>query len=105
MVIMDELKNKTSPNPVSSLSVFFPCYNEKDSIRSMTEKALTVASDICNDFEIILVDDGSMDGTAELADQLAEQYSMVRVIHHPENRGYGAALQSGFRSATKEFVF
>jgi glycosyltransferase involved in cell wall biosynthesis len=102
---MDELKNQTGPHPVSSLSIFFPCYNEKDSIRAMTEKVLSIASGICSDFEVILVDDGSTDGTAELADQLAEQYPAVRIIHHPNNQGYGAALQSGFRAATKDFVF
>ncbi len=91
--------------PVSSISVFFPCYNEKESIRPLTEKAVLVAGRVCDDYEVILIDDGSSDGTAELADQLAEQYPAVRVIHHPNNQGYGAALQSGFRAATKDYVF
>ena len=102
---MNTLKSQTEPDPVTSLSVFFPCYNEKESICALTEKAVIVAQNICGDHEVILVNDGSSDGTAELADQLAEKYPTVRVIHHPVNKGYGAALQSGFRAATKEFVF
>jgi glycosyltransferase involved in cell wall biosynthesis len=102
---MNEIENQTRSHPVTSLSVFFPCYNEKDSICALTEKALTVAGEICDDHEVILVDDGSTDGTAELADQLTDKYPAVRVIHHPVNKGYGAALQSGFRAASKEYVF
>ncbi|MHC4385788.1 MAG: glycosyltransferase family 2 protein [Planctomycetota bacterium] len=89
----------------ASLSVFFPCYNEKDSIRSLTEKTVSVVEKICSDHEVILVNDGSSDGTDVLANQLAEEYPAVRVIHHTQNKGYGAALQSGFRAATKEYVF
>lgn len=102
---MDERTNPTHSFEIPSLSVFFPCYNEKDSVRSLTEKALSVVAGICADHEIILVDDGSSDGTSELADQLAQQYPAVRVVHHPQNKGYGAALQSGFRAATKDYVF
>ena len=100
---MNKIENQTRSHPVTSLSVFFPCYNEKESICALTEKTVSVAGGICDDYEIILVDDGSSDGTAELADELAEKYPAVRVIHHPVNKGYGAALQSGFRAATKAF--
>jgi glycosyltransferase involved in cell wall biosynthesis len=101
--------DRSTPNNlkpvIDSLSLFFPCYNEKETIRPLTEKCLAVAGQICNDYEIILVDDGSRDGTGELADQLAKENPAVRVIHHPQNRGYGAALQSGFRAACKDYVF
>lgn len=99
------------PNPTKmssglrSLSIFFPCYNEKETIRLLTEQCLAAAARICDDYEVILVDDGSRDGTGELADELARDYPSVRVIHHPQNRGYGAALQSGFHAACKEYVF
>ncbi|MDH4202161.1 MAG: glycosyltransferase family 2 protein [Phycisphaerae bacterium] len=102
---MEERTDPAQPFKINSLSVFFPCYNEKDSVRSLTEKALSVIAGICADYEIILVNDGSSDGTAEMADQLAKDYPAVRVIHHTQNKGYGAALQSGFRAATKEYVF
>lgn len=92
-------------NRLSSLTVFFPCYNEKDSIRPLTTKTLDVASHISDDIEVLLVNDGSSDGTGELADELEKQYPAVRAIHHPRNQGYGAALQTGFRNATKEYVF
>ena len=102
---MNKLENQISPHSITSLSVFFPCYNEKESIWTLTEKAIRITGEICDDHEVILVDDGSSDGTAELADQLAAKYPAVRVIHHPVNKGYGAALQSGFRAAAKEYVF
>ena len=92
-------------HPVDSLSVFFPCFNEKDAIGPLTEKTLAAVKQICDDFEIILVDDGSTDGTSEMADKLAADNPDVRVVHHKQNRGYGSALQSGFRAATKDYVF
>ncbi len=90
---------------ISSLSIFFPCFNEKDAIGPLTEKTLAAVKPLCDDFEIILVDDGSTDGTSETADQLAAAYPTVRVIHHEQNCGYGSALQSGFRAARKEYIF
>ena len=102
---MGPLKNQTNPHPVTTLSVFFPCYNEKESTRALTEKTLSVVKEICSDFEIILVDDGSTDGTAELIDKLVGEYPNVRAVHHTQNQGYGAALASGFRAATKDYVF
>lgn len=96
---------ENAAHPVTSLTLFFPCYNEVQNVRPLTETAIRVLKTICRDYEIILVDDGSKDGTAELADQLAAEYPQVRVVHHPQNRGYGAALQSGFRAATKDYVF
>lgn len=85
--------------------MFFPCYNEQDMVRPLTEKCLAVAQTICDDVEVIIVNDGSSDGTAAAADQLAAEYPQVKAVHHLQNRGYGAALQSGFAAATKDFVF
>src|SRR5919205_2652506 len=87
------------------LSVFFPAYNDSGTIGSMVIRTVKAASELTSDFEIIVVDDGSADGTAEIADELARTYPQVRAIHHPMNRDYGAALQTGFRSATKELIF
>ncbi len=88
-----------------SLSIFFPCYNEEDNVEATARAALDAAPRISDDYEIIIVDDGSHDRTGEIADRLAGQWPRVRAVHNPSNRGYGGALQAGFRAATKEWVF
>jgi glycosyltransferase involved in cell wall biosynthesis len=93
-----------SPRPLS-ISVFFPCFNERENLEPLVREAVEVLESIRLDYEIIIVDDGSQDGTGELADVLAARDTHIRVIHHPQNRGYGAALQSGFRAAKNELVF
>ncbi|MHC5082684.1 MAG: glycosyltransferase family 2 protein [Planctomycetota bacterium] len=102
---MDNLNAQSDTHPVKSLSLFFPCYNEAQSVRPLTEKALAVAKTVCDDYEVIIVNDGSSDDTASIAETLAGEYPQVKAVHHPENAGYGAALQSGFRAATKDYVF
>jgi len=87
------------------LTIFFPAYNDSGTIASMVIRSVRAAGELTSDFEIIVVDDGSGDGTAEIADELARTYPQVRAVHHPTNRDYGAALRTGFRSATKELVF
>ena len=88
-----------------SLSIFFPAYNDAATIPSMIISAFLTVQRITNDFEIIVVNDGSKDHTAELLNELQRLYPQVRVITHPQNRGYGAALRTGFSSASKEWVF
>jgi glycosyltransferase involved in cell wall biosynthesis len=87
------------------LSIFFPAYNDSGTIASMVIRAVQAAEALTPDYEVIVVNDGSVDATAEIADELARTYPHVRVIHHPKNRGYGGALQTGFRSATKDWIF
>jgi glycosyltransferase involved in cell wall biosynthesis len=87
------------------LSVFFPAYNDSGTIASMVIRAVQAASALTPDYEVIVVDDGSSDATAEIADELARTYSGVRVIRHERNRGYGGALQTGIRSAKKDLIF
>ena len=93
------------PEKPASLSIFFPAYNDGGTIASMVIRAVKAAGELTPDFEVIVVDDGSADGTAGIADELARTYPQVRAVHHPTNRDYGAALQTGFRSATKELIF
>ena len=88
-----------------SITVFFPCYNERDNVARVTERAIAVLDNLQADYEIVIVDDGSTDGTGQNADDLAARHARVRVVHHERNLGYGAALQSGFRAATKQLVF
>jgi glycosyltransferase involved in cell wall biosynthesis len=95
-----------SPGPKPhGLSICFPAYNDSGTIASMVIRAVKTAAELTPDFEVIVVDDGSADGTAEIADELAHTYPQVRAVHHPRNRDYGAALQTGFRAATKERIF
>ena len=89
----------------SGLSVFFPAYNDAGTIASMVIRAVQVASELTPDYEVIVVNDGSADATPEIIDELARTYPRVRAVHHPQNRGYGGALQTGFRSATKDLIF
>jgi glycosyltransferase involved in cell wall biosynthesis len=88
-----------------SISVFFPCYNEQANVGRTVEKALEVLGKLNADFEAIIVDDGSSDGTGRIADEIAGRDGRVKVVRHQRNLGYGAALQSGFKAATKELVF
>lgn len=97
---MERIRDK----PVS-LSVFFPCYNEEENIVRTTESAVQACRRITDDFEVIIVNDGSKDRTGELAEQLAARIPEVRAAHNNPNLGYGGALQRGFREATKEWVF
>lgn len=90
-----------------SLSIFFPAYNEEANIRETVESAVRAAEDspLVGHYEVIVVDDGSRDGTARAVRLLAERHRAVRLVSHGENRGYGAALRSGFAAARMDYVF
>ncbi len=90
---------------VNSISVFFPCFNEQENVARTVEQALNVLEKLNIDFEIIIVDDGSSDDTGKIADEISSQNDRIKAVHHERNLGYGAALQSGFKAATKELVF
>jgi glycosyltransferase involved in cell wall biosynthesis len=87
------------------LTVFFPAYNDSGTIASLVIAAVQTASRLTPDFEVLVINDGSKDATAEVVDELARLYPQVRAIHHEQNRGYGGALRSGFASASKEWIF
>lgn len=87
------------------LSIFFPVYNDWGTIGSMVASAISTAEKITDDYEVILVNDGSEQRTVEILDFLEKKFDRVRVIHHEQNRGYGGALKTGFREVSKEFIF
>jgi glycosyltransferase involved in cell wall biosynthesis len=96
----------TPRNPaVRAVSAFFPCYNDELSIPKMVRDVRRALAASVADFEIIVVDDGSSDGSVAVLDELQSEVPELRVVEHTTNRGYGGALQSGFATATQEWVF
>ena len=90
---------------IPRLSYFFPAHDEAANLEGLVNEALDTLPTLADAFEIIAVDDGSKDGTRALADGLAAAHpGIVRVVHHPTNLGYGAALRSGFGAARYEHV-
>lgn len=91
---------------LNSISAFFPAYNDGGTIPSMVITAVLTLARVTDDYEVVVVNDGSADYTAEVLAELARVYPRhVRIVTHHKNRGYGAALRSGFASCTKEWVF
>ncbi|MBI5295368.1 MAG: glycosyltransferase family 2 protein [Chloroflexi bacterium] len=90
---------------ISSVSAVFPAYNDGGTIASMVTAALIALRQVTDDYEIIVTNDGSRDYTVQVLDELAIRYPELKVIHHPYNQGYGAALRTGFAAATKDWVF
>ena len=89
-----------------SISAFFPAYNDAGTIPSMVITVLLTLRELTDDYEVIVINDGSQDHTPQVLDELARVYpNEVRIVHHVKNRGYGGALRSGFASATKEWIF
>lgn len=90
---------------LSSLTVLFPCYNEEANVERVTRQALAVCPAVAEEFEVLVVNDGSGDRTGEIADRLAGELPAVRVVHNRYNQGYGGALRRGFGEARKEWIF
>lgn len=86
------------------ISLFFPVFRDERTVRTVAEKALRVLRDVADKFEIVIVDDGSPDRAGEIADQLADEYPEVSVIHHARNLGYGAAIRSGLERCKYEWI-
>ncbi|HEV2107298.1 MAG TPA: glycosyltransferase family 2 protein [Thermomicrobiales bacterium] len=87
-----------------SFSLVLPAHNEEENIRIVVEDALETLPRFTDEFDIIVVNDGSRDGTANIINALATADARVKPIHHPQNQGYGAALRSGFAAATGDYV-
>src|ERR1051326_53755 len=94
---------ETQVLPHVKLSVVIPCFNEEKTLKQCVESVLTLRSTEL-DVEIVVVDDCSTDRSLGVAQELGAKYDEVRVLHHPQNRGKGAALRTGFRAVTGDFV-
>jgi glycosyltransferase involved in cell wall biosynthesis len=90
---------------VPELTMFFPAFNEEGIIAKTVRDASRVAASVADEFEILVVDDGSSDRTAAEVEAVAAEDPHVRIVRHVRNRGYGAALRTGFTSARKNLVF
>ena len=88
-----------------SLSIFFPAYNDAGTIASLALLAHMTARQLTDDYEVIVVNDGSPDHTGDLLDEMAGYFPWLKVVHHARNRGYGGALRTGFETASKDLVF
>ena len=88
-----------------SITVFFPAYNDAGTIASMVVLADRTLRKLTDDYEMIVVNDGSRDHTAQVLSELESIYPRLRLIHHTANKGYGSALRTGFANASKELIF
>jgi len=88
-----------------SISAFFPCYNDKGTIATIVLETKSVLEKLTDDFEIIVIDDGSTDGSRDLLMTLQREVSQLRLVLHDKNKGYGGALRSGFAAAAKDLIF
>ena len=86
------------------LSMCLPCYNEQDVIEDVLLGALAVLPAFLEEYEIVVVDDGSSDKTASIVQRIAERDDRVRLIKHSTNRGYGAAVSTALRAAQGEWI-
>jgi len=98
--------NDTVVNPrVRRLSAFFPCYNDALSIGKMVSDVTAALEPLVDEFEVIVVNDGSRDDSLAVLQRLQGHYPRLRIVNHEHNRGYGGALISGFANSSYEWVF
>jgi glycosyltransferase involved in cell wall biosynthesis len=90
---------------LSSVTAFFPCYNDAGTISTMILRALQTLPAITHDYEVVVINDGSQDDSAQILDDMAGHYPHLRVLHHAQPSGYGGVLRAGLASAQKDWVF
>jgi len=90
---------------LGELSIVLPCHDEAPNVEAVVRAACDAARTVAARWEIVVVDDGSVDGTGERVRALAARQDRIRLVRHERNRGYGAALKSGFREARYDHVF
>jgi len=89
---------------IPAISVFFPAYNEEKNIEKTVGRAIKILEKIARQYEVIVVDDGSIDQTSVIVRKMVKKNSKIRLITHAPNRGYGAALKSGFYHARYDWI-
>ena len=91
----------TGPAATPNLTIVVPAFNEGANVEPVVREVVKAIADEpwVGPYEIVLVNDGSRDTTGAVMDRLAGEVPQVRVFHHPANRGFGAALKTGFRTA------
>ncbi len=94
-----------TPSVVRELAVVLPAYNEEANIERVVRDCVAFLDGSGLDYELLVTNDGSRDQTGAILDRLAAELPRLRPLHHPQNRGYGAALRTGFDAARKRFVF
>ena len=90
---------------IDSISIFFPAFNDEATIGNLVVDAFALVESLTEDYEVIVVDDGSVDGTLSVLNELMRQFPRLKVIRHDLNQGYGMALRSGFQHTNKDLIF
>ncbi len=92
------------PTITGKLTLILPAHDEEGNLERVVGRSIAVLNENVPDWEIVIVDDGSVDATPQIADDLAAREDRIRVVHHPHNRGYGSAWRSGFAEARGEWI-
>ena len=87
-----------------SLSIVIPAYNEERNLANLIKETLNDAKKVTSDFEVIIVNDGSKDKTAFIADSLAKTYKNIKVLHHEKNQGLALAWRDGIKACKKDII-
>jgi glycosyltransferase involved in cell wall biosynthesis len=97
-------QTETDAEALPGLTVILPCHNEEENVAAAVSAARSAARRFARRCQIVVVDDGSTDGTGQIAAQLERAVPEVRLVSHEQNGGYGAAVRSGIRAATMPWI-
>jgi glycosyltransferase involved in cell wall biosynthesis len=103
--MVNRSESEANGGMVHELSVVLPAFNEEANVERVVRCCVAYLADRMPDYELLIVNDGSSDRTGEILDRLVTEFPRLRPFHHPQNRGYGAALRTGFDASNKRFVF
>lgn len=90
---------------LTSLTIFFPAFNEAANIEATISDAIRYAPQVSDKFEVIVIDDGSTDDTAAIVNAISKKNPTIRLISHPHNKGYGAAVKTGLKNSRYDWIF